>query len=283
MNNETVSYAKTLIRDSEAACGKKCKITARRLIQRFQKILDSKCADASYGVDDALNDVYIEFVIKKRFRPFTKTLVEVLSNQGRIEKDDDGTWGSTLPDMEEVWGKSNDDDLQGEEITANNMSSVVSVDIGPGSDAHIASIDIGDLFGEDYRTIFECLMAGEQEIPISNLTGLSRDQVKYRRRSIERYCRRMEHTLAPVNIRLGSIMWFMGHQYSFPSARKQQERIAQSGGHNTNDWVDHRGTYYSDSEKPDFTSPVPPYGDEIPNTGFGYEMNLGVEHLHLYT
>jgi hypothetical protein len=182
--------------------------------------------------------------------------------------------------FEELYGWSNDDDLQGEEILVNDMGQVVSTDVGPGSDAHIACIDVETVFDEDYRTILECTLAGEQEIPISNLTGLSRDQVKRRKRKIEDFLARHEYTLAPVNTRLHTVMWFMGQKYSFPSAKKEKERISSEGGHNKNEWVDHRGTSYVDRKAPDFSDPIAPAGDEITNDGQGYETNIGPDTLH---
>lgn len=282
MNKETIQSAEMLIAHSEAACGHKCKLTPRRVVQRLQTILSMYCNDASYDVEDAISDVYVEFVIKKQFRRFTETLMKVLENQGRIDKTEDGDWESTAPTMEELWGVSNDDDLQGEEITYNDMHQVASVEMGPASDAHIASIDIGEVFGQESREIFECLLAGEKELPIADLTGLSRDQVKRRRRNIEDFLGRHEYTLAPVNNRLGAVLYFHGQKYSFPAEKQTQKLIRADGGHNKNTWVDHRSTSYVDRPLPDLYNPIRPAGDEISNEGLGYEMNLGIEHFHLY-
>lgn len=282
MKNETIKSVEMLIAHAEKACGHKCKLTPHRLVQRLETILAMYCNDASYDIEDAIADIYIEFVIRKQFRRFTETLMKVLENQGKIDKTEDGDWESTAPTMEELWGVSNDDDLQGEEIAYNDMHQVASVEMGPASDAHIASIDIGDVFGQENRDIFECLLAGEKELPIGNLTGLSRQQVMRRRRTIEEFLAKNEYTLAPVNNRLGAVLYFHGQKYSFPAEKQTQKLIRADGGHNKNTWVDHRGTSYVDRPLPDLYNPIKPAGDEISNDGLGYEMNLGIEHLHLY-
>ena len=279
MNNETIKSAEMLIAHSEAACGHKCKRTPRQVVKKLQVILDTHCNDYSYDIEDAISDVYVEFVVKKKFRRFSETLIEVLSNKGKIEKDAEGNWLSTAPEMEELWGVSNDDDLQGEEVAYNDMHQVASVEMGPASDAHIASIDIGDVFGQESREIFECLLAGERERPIADLTGLSRDQVKRRRRNIEDFLGRHEYTLAPVNNRLGSVLYFHGQKYNFPAER---DSLRKHEAPKLNTWVDHRSTSYVDRPLPDLYNPIRPAGDEISNEGLGYEMNLGIEHLHLY-
>ena len=277
MHSETIKSAQMLISHAEKACGHKCKRTPRYVIKKLQEILDTHCKDYSYDVEDAISDIYVEFVIKRQFRKFSETLIKVLENRGKIEKDDEGNWKSTAPEMEEIFGTSNDDDLQGEEITANDMHKIASVEMGPGSDAHIAAIDIEDHFGSESREIFECLLGGATELEIADLTGLSRDQVKRRRRNIESFLARHEYTLAPVNCKLGSIMYFRGQKYSFPAAkdslRKHELPVL-------NWWVCHRGITYTDRKVKDLSKPLAPTGDKIRNEGLGYETNIGVDTLH---
>lgn len=280
MNENTVNFAKMLIKHAEKVAGVECKMTPRLVIMKLQKVLNAQCADPMYDIDDALADVYVNFCIYKRVRAFTTVLTEVLNDKGLNYKDADGNFKPSRPEMEELWGTSNDDDLQGDEILSNNMEQIVSTDVGPGSDAHIACMDVETVFNEDHRTILECTLAGEQELPVADLTGLSRDQVKRRKRSIEEYLAKHEYTLAPVNTRLGTVMYFMGQRYSFPADKRKQERIAKEGGHNVNTWTDHRSTKYTDKSAPDFSKPLAPTGDGIANDGLGYETNIGVDTLH---
>lgn len=279
MNDQTIKFAEMLISRAEEVSGCKCHMTPRKVIMDLQLVLDAQCSDPMYDIDDALSDVYIRFCIKKEIRAFTTLLTSILNKKGLSYKDEDGNFKPMSETFEELCGWSNDDDLQGEEILVNDMSQVVSTDVGPGSDAHIACMDVETVFDEDHRTILECTLAGEQEIPVSDLTGLSRDQVKRRKRNIEDFLARHEYTLAPVNTRLHAVMWFMGQKYSFTSD-KRTERTIRKDGYNKNEWVDHRGTSCVDRKAPDFSKPIAPAGDEITNDGLGYETNIGPDTLH---
>ena len=279
MNEETIKFAKMLIARAEEVSGCECQMTPRLVIMKLQKVIDAQCSDPMYDIDDALSDVYLYFCIYKKIRAFTTLLTDVLEKKGLTYKDEDGNFKPNRPEIEELWGSSNDDDLQGEEILVNDMSQIVSTDIGPGSDAHIACMDVETVFDKDHRTILECTLAGEQELPVADLTGLSRQQVMRRKRSIEEYLARHEYTLAPVNTRLGAVMYFMGQRYSFPSDKRTAEMIRKVG-HNINTWTDHRSTKYTDKSAPDFSEPLAPTGDEITNSGLGYETNIGPDTLH---
>lgn len=279
MNSETVKFAEMLISKAEEVSGYTCHMTPRKVVMDLQLVLDAQCSDPMYDIDDALSDVYIYFCINKKIRAFTTLLTDILNKKGLSYKDENGNFKPASETREELFGWSNDDDLQGKEILVNNMEQIVSTDIGPGSDVHIACMDVETVFDEEHRTILECTLAGEKERPIANLTGLSRQQVMRRKRNIEDYLARHEYTLAPVNTRLHSVMWFMGQKYSFTSDKRTSEMIRKDG-HNTNTWVDHRATSYIDRPAPDFSDPIAPAGDEITNDGLGYETNIGPDTLH---
>ena len=238
------------------------KIRKQLLAQQEGNLLD---------VEDVVNQLLYYVCVNGRYASLGKSIKNILVDKGLFKTEDS-------PKFQVLLGESNDDDLQGSETVVNDMTSVNSRDMGPGSDAHIASIDIENTMGQDYRDVFECMLAGERENEIGHLLGLSRDQVKRRKAKIVEFLDKRDYTLAPVNSRLGTNSYRAEMTYDFKSNETTKRAVSKMDLPD----VDHRSTSYVDRPSPDLYNPIHPAGDEISNDGLGYEMNLGIEHLHLY-
>ena len=273
MSKETLKLAETLIKDVESAANWECVYTPTTLVRRLQVILDVQCSDPFYDVEDALNDIYIEMVIKRRFFNFTSTLTKILKNKGLNTEDSEGNLVPSRPTFEEISTKSNDDDLQGDEITHNNMDTIASCEVGPASDAHIASIDIGDCLGS--RDVFELKISGATEQEISETLGLSRQQVSRQTKAIREFVTRHGYSHFYCNTALGDAKYISGQRYSFTLSRGQKQSDSFT---ELPRLTNHRSIVYTDREEPKLKEGVRPTGDEITNNGVGYELNIGIDN-----
>lgn len=82
------------------------------------------------------------------------------------------------PNFIDLPDSSNDDDLQGSERNPNNLDGFSYIDFSPGSDVHVASLDIEEKFGRSASEIFELKLAGHSEREIAKFIGSNRETVK---------------------------------------------------------------------------------------------------------
>lgn len=238
-------------------------------VSKIRKQLLAQQEGILLDVEDVVNALLYYVCVNGRYASLGACIKNLLKDRGLLKNE-------ASPKFQVMLGESNDDDLQGSEPIENDLTPVVSRDIGPGSDAHIACMDVEEVFDEEHRTILECSLAGEQEIPIAQLTGLHRSQVQRRKNTIKGFLKRKGYTLAPVNTRLGLDSYREEMTYNF----KSNCRVQLEASRRDLPEVDHRSTAYTDREVKDLSKPLAPTGDEIGNEGLGYETNIGIDTLH---
>lgn len=220
-------------------------------------------------IEDVLLEMYMKVHRHGTIRDFSEMAVDAISRGGSAIKTD------ASPAFVELIGHMNNDDLQdsgsGLEVE-NDMSSVSTPDVGPGSDLQIAKIDIEDQLGEKYLDVFEAKFSGATKREIEIAFGYSYEEVRWCEQRVHNFLKQGEYTLDGTNRRLGSSKEFDSGKSFFPASRKTQRTWRLPN-------VDHRSTSYTAADNEEL-KPIPPCGDEIPNTGYGYELCIGVDNLH---
>ena len=230
------------------------------MIGRIQSALDNRQETNLLDVEDVMQEVVINVYRYDMRRDFGQAVYWVIDRNGKKEDDS--------PSFVELIGHMNDDDLQasdnGEELKVDNdMSSVASPDAGPGSDLHIAEIDIEDKLGEKYRDVFEAKIAGEMRTEICNAFDMTEKEVRWCEGKIEELLKRGQYTLDTTNRRLGTARKFDAGKSFFPAERRVKRTWALPD-------VDHRSTNFVEPFEFDNT-PVAPCGDEVNPSPFVFD------------
>lgn len=226
----------------------------KKAVAKIQWMLDNLQETNLLDVEDVLLEIVMRVDRHGAIRKFEEMVHDAISRAGSSVREP----GS--PVFIELLGHMNDDDLQASDNSEdlkvdNDMSAVCSPDCGPGSDMHIACIDIEEQLGGRTLDVFECRLTGAKRTEISEAFGLSYDQVRYSEETAARFLERGEYTLDGTNRRLGSAKEFEAGRTFFPAER-----------HTVRTWevpdVDHRSTKYADIPEIDY-SPIAPTGDEV--------------------
>ena len=200
-----------------------------------------------YDFEDIVNAILFEVIQKETVLPMGKMIKKILVDHGNYRS-------RISPEFTELFNQSSDDDGTGAEDVQNDMSVVCGPDIGAGSDAHIAMLDIGTVFGESAKDVFECAVAGcsiadtcEDRAPEAPQHSHTTDTVKKTRSKLIEWLGARGYTLDTSNRRLGTKGSNEEFRVSFNASRKQSDR----------NWdlpnVDHRGTSYTDATKVDYS------------------------------
>lgn len=211
-----------------------------------------------------IEDVLIELLVRASRhgckRSLSEMVMEVINRFSKAVKDDS-------PTFEQLPGTSNDDDRQGQELVEHDMSRVVSPDMGPGSDLHIAILDIQEQLGEDCADNFECQLAGASRRDVERDRGYSYMKVRILEEKAAEFLERGEYTLDSTNRRLGAPRKFESGKVFF----KSHKDVVRT-------WdlpdVDHRSTKYTDISEFDNT-PLRPIGEVRITTDVLYSDSTG--------
>ena len=233
-----------------------------------------------------VEDVALELVRTVQTYGTIRSFTEMVA---RIVERNSGLRDDVSPRFEEIVGRSNDDDRAGmaknDTAVQNDMASIASPDMGPGSDMHIASMDLLEKQGQLGQDLFEFSLAGESLSDIAEIHDIHLSKAKREKQNVVRFLKNGEYTLDGTNRRLGTGRVFDAGKSFFPASRNQQER----------NWnlpeVDHRSTRFIEDNNtrpaypstvkitPEMSKGIAPTGDEISNTGLGYETNIGPDRL----
>lgn len=199
-----------------------------------------------------VEDVLIELLwVTKRdgtFRALGEMVTKVIDRHGNRSNEDSPVF--TL-----IAATSNNDDQQGFEDVDHDMSKVVSPDFGPGSDLHIAMLDICERLGDEYGDNFECQIAGASRRDVERDRGISYERLRWMETKTAEFLERGEYTLDTTNRRLGSAKEFEAGRVFF-KAHKDVKRTWDLPD------VDHRNTRYVEVEEFDNT-PLRPIGEIV--------------------
>ena len=252
--------------------------SADEFYNKIQKQLFAQQETNLFDVCDMVNMLLFEVCAHGNYAKLGSSIKRILDDRGE-HKDQNS------PSFENLMGSSNDDDQAPAEDVMNDMGSVAGPDMGPGSDMHIASMDLLEQQGQMGQDIFEFSLAGESVKDMAEATGKTEDVVKKAKQRIIRHLKKAEHTLDGTNRRLGTGKVFDAGKTFFPASRNQESR----------NWdlpeVDHRNTRYVDASAtrpaypstvlvtPDLSKGIAATGDEVTNSGLGYETNIGPDRL----
>lgn len=234
------------------------------MVGKIQSALNSRQATNLLDIEDVLQEIVINVTLYNMRRDFGQALYWVIDRHDK--KDGDS------PNFIDLRGHMNDDDLQAGDNTDelrvdNDLSAVSSPDCGPGSDMHIACLDIEEHLGGRTLDVFECRLTGAKRTEIGQAFALSYDQVRYSEETAARFLERGEYTLDGTNRRLGSAKEFEAGRTFFPAER-----------HTVRTWevpdVDHRSTKYADIPEVDYT-PLRPIGEIRITTDVLYSDSTG--------
>lgn len=223
-----------------------------KMVEKIEVALASSQETNLLDVEDVLQEIIINVNLYNMRRDFGQAVYWVIDRNGKKEEDS--------PNFITVTGHMNDDDLQsgGDEDllkVENDLSSISAPDAGPGSDLHIAAIDIEDRLGEKYRNFFEAKMAGEPVSDIMNDLGYTRKEARWCENRIEELLKRGQYTLDSTNRRLGTARRFDSGKSFFPAERRTKRTWSLPE-------ANHRSISFVDPVEYDNT-PIAPCGDEI--------------------
>ena len=252
--------------------------SADEFYNKIQKQLFAQQETNLFDVCDMVNMLLFEVCAHGNYAKLGSSIKRILERRGELKD-------QNSPNFENLMGASNDDDQAPAEDVMNDMGSVAGPDMGPGSDMHIASMDALDQHGWIGQAIFEFSLAGESQEDIAEAVDQTVDIVKKQKQKVVRMLRNGEYTLDGTNRRLGTGRVFDASKSFFPASRNQESR----------NWdlpeVDHRSTRYVDASTtrpaypstvkvtPDLSKGIEATGDEVGNTGLGYETNIGPDRL----
>lgn len=199
-----------------------------------------------------IEDVLIEILVRVKMHGCIRSLREMIVEAVRRFS---ATRCDSSPSFTLLLGSSNDDDQQGSEKIDHDMSSVVCPEAGPGSDLHIAFLDVRENLGEDYGDNFECQLAGASRRDIERDRGISYERLRWMETKTAEFLERGEYTLDTTNRRLGSAKEFESGRVFFKASKdvKVDRNLPE---------VDHRSTSYVDIEEHDNT-PLRPIGEIV--------------------
>jgi hypothetical protein len=199
-----------------------------------------------FDFEDIVNTIMFKVVQQNTVLPLGSMIKKILLDHGNFKS-------RTSPEFTELFNQSSDDDGTGAEDIQNDMGVICGPDIGAGSDAHIALLDIGTVFGEGAKDVFECAMSGcsiadtcEERAPEAPQHWHTIDTVKKTRAKLIEWLGDKGYTLDTSNRRLGTKSSNEDFVVTFNASRKQSVR----------NWdlpsVDHRSTKYTDIPKVDY-------------------------------
>jgi len=173
LNQATVQFAKDCIPLFKNSGVKWPELSSpERVVRKIQRQLASQKLDNLLDVEDILNQLLYDVMVLGRYAKMGNAIKFILTNTGNSNTNKEKPIFVDLPES------SNDDDLQGSESDPNNLDRFSYVDISPGSDLHVASIDIEDKFGEDASNVFDLKLAGHSEREIAKHIGTNRETIK---------------------------------------------------------------------------------------------------------
>ena len=255
---------------------------ADQFASEVQNVVSSCQQDNLMDVEDVLVDLVSTVTKYGTIRSFEQMIARVIERTSGLRSDASPSW-------ENLIGKSNNDDRAGkaknDTVVQNDMASVVAPDMGPGSDMHIAAMDILEEYGQIGQDVFEFSLGGETQESVAEARGLNRQQVKRIKSKIVRFLKEGEYTLDGTNRRLGTGKAFDSSKSFFPASPDQKKRNWElpEVDHRSTNFVEGSGTRpaYPSTVKitPDLTKGIAPTGDEVGNTGLGYETNIGPDRL----
>ena len=224
-----------------------CLVNTSKFIDKVERQLAAQQETNLYDFEDIANMIMFEVVQKNTILSLGKMIKKILQDYGNIKKPSSPKW-QILPNQ------SSDDDGTGAEDVDHDMGTVCGPDIGAGSDAHIAILDVGSVFGADDADILECSLAGcgiedtcttrDEKAPQHDHTE---NKVKKSRAKVLEWLKVKGYTLDTSNRKLGVKRSSEDIRVSFNASRKQSKR----------DWelpeVDHRGTLYVQRAETDYT------------------------------
>jgi hypothetical protein len=234
------------------------------MVGKIQSALNGRQDTNLLDVEDVLQEIVINVSLYNMRRDFGQAVYWVIDRHGK--KDEES------PRFIDLRGHMNDDDLQAgdnsEELKVDNdMSAVCSPECGPGSDMHIACLDIEEQLGEKRRHVFETRLTGADRREIANAFGYSYKEVRYSEEVVANFLERGEYTLDGTNRRLGSAKEFESGKVFFPAERRTVRTWELPD-------VDHRSTKYADIPEVDYT-PLRPIGEITKTTDILYSDSTG--------
>ena len=234
------------------------------MVGKIQSALDARQATNLMDVEDVLQEIVINVSLYNMRRDFGQAVYWVID---RHEKKDEGS-----PRFIELRGHMNDDDLQAgdnpDELKVDNdLSAVCSPECGPGSDMHIACLDIEEHLGEKRRNVFEARLTGADRREVSDAFGYTYKEVRCSEDVVAEFLERGEYTLDGTNRRLGSAKEFEAGKTFFPAERRTVRTWELPD-------VDHRCTRYVDPVVIDNT-PLRPIGEVVKTTDILYSDSTG--------
>lgn len=247
---------------------------------KIQKQLWAQQESNLFDVCDMVNMLLYDVCVHGNYAKLGSAIKRILERRGQLK-----TEGS--PKFEVLMGSSNEDDQAPAEEVVNDMGSVCGPDMGPGSDMHIAHMDLLEQQGQLAQDVFECSLAGETMNDIAEAHDIHISKVKRVKHNVVGFLKRHEYTLDGTNRRLGTGRVFDSSRTFFPASYGQ----LRYAGDAEMPEVDHRNTSYVDGSMtrsaypstvkitPDLTKGIAPTGDEVSNTGLGYETNIGPDRL----
>ena len=161
-------------------------------VHKIERQLEVQKLDNLLDVEDVINQLIYDVVVLGRYAKLGKAVKFVLSNTGNIKTD------QKCPTYTEPDGKSNNDDLQGGENVPNKIDCFLGSEIVPGSDTHVACIDIEEVFGKEARELFELKLAGTTNDTICSHLNLSRSHVVRLWSKMKSYIRKNEYDIGSV-------------------------------------------------------------------------------------
>ena len=234
--------------------------SAGRFYNKIKKQLQAQQDGNRLGVEDIVNQLLYDVCVNGRYAALGACIKHILTNKGILKTKDS-------PKFVPLNTLSNDDDLQGEEDVRNDLSVVASPDSGPGSDMHIACLDIEEQLGERALDVFECRLTGAMRTEVSEALGYTYTEVRYSEKVVAEFLERGQYTLDGSNRRLGSAKEFQAGKTFFPAERRTVRMWELPD-------VDHRGTSYVDPVIVDNT-PLRPIGEIVITTDILYSDSTG--------
>lgn len=235
--------------------------SAGRFYNKIEKQLQAQQDGNRLGVEDIVNQLLYDVCVNGRYAALGACVKHILSNKGLMKTEDS-------PKFVPLNTLSNDDDLQGEECVRNDLSAVCSPECGPGSDMHIACLDIEEQLGEKRRNVFETRLTGADKREVSEAFGYTYSEVRYSEQLVSEFLERGQYTLDSSNRRLGSAKEFQSGRTFFPAERRTVRTWELPD-------VDHRSTKYTDIPEIDYT-PLRPIGEIVKITDILYSDSTGV-------
>lgn len=226
-NRSTIEFAKeciSLFRASGVAWPELS--SPERLVGKIERQLSKQKLDNLLDVEDILNQLLYDVMVLGRYAKLGSAIKFTLTNTGNAKSD------KASPSYKECPELSNDDDLQGLERNPNTMDTFFSRDGFPGSELHLAKLDIEERFGYSYVEVLELKLSGETEKAIAEHMGVSREAIKRAWGKVKSFLRDGGYDMQSIEDDAEIISW--------NKSRKQSERT----------WdlplANHRSIYYKE-------------------------------------